>query len=370
MSGFWQSVCRLLGGGLDRFDKTTLQQGVALHRLGIRPVDPLILEVQRGIGISPRHAWAGRVGEIPFGALEALDKNLYGHAVARLFIGLFDFDGHGPLLAVKCVGLSLGGSRRVVDPVFESGGRFLGEGRDRAKAVVAPCNTEVVLAKCFDSGLEDRRVTLSRECETSRLWRFTGRGLTAKGGTEEAAENEGDGGSHGCSLASCQDRPYSPWQSNGIKVFTMYTTRPAVADDAQTIARFNQAMALETEGKTLDPETLSRGVKRLFDEPEHGQYLVAQSDDGEVVACLMITYEWSDWRDAQVWWIQSVYVHPDHRRKGVFKQLYQAVRELGKAAGVCGYRLYVERDNDRAQQTYRDLGMSRADYLMYEAMER
>jgi len=149
----------------------------------------------------------------------------------------------------------------------------------------------------------------------------------------------------------------------------MYTTRPAVAEDAEVITRFNQAMAMETEGKALDPETLKRGVRRVFDEPTHGQYLVAQNDSGAVVACLMITYEWSDWRDAQVWWIQSVYVDPTHRRKGVFKQLYQAVRDLGEQAGVCGYRLYVERDNARAQQTYEDLGMRRADYLMYEALK-
>jgi len=135
------------------------------------------------------------------------------------------------------------------------------------------------------------------------------------------------------------------------------------------IVRFNQAMALETEGKALDPDTLGRGVKRVFDEPTLGRYLVAQAEDGTVVACLMITYEWSDWRDAPVWWIQSVYVSPEHRRKGVFKRLYRSVRALGEAAGVCGYRLYVERENTRAQQTYEDLGMSRAGYLMFEAMQ-
>jgi GNAT superfamily N-acetyltransferase len=149
----------------------------------------------------------------------------------------------------------------------------------------------------------------------------------------------------------------------------MYTTRPAVAEDAEVITRFNQAMALETEGKALDPETLGRGVRRVFDEPTIGQYLVAQDEQEEIVGCLMIVSEWSDWRNAQVWWIHSVFVDPRHRRKGVFKLLYQAVRERGEAAGVCGYRLYVERDNARAQQTYQDLGMQRADYLMYEAMK-
>jgi ribosomal protein S18 acetylase RimI-like enzyme len=147
----------------------------------------------------------------------------------------------------------------------------------------------------------------------------------------------------------------------------MYTTRPAVAEDAETIARYNQAMALETEGKTLDLDTLSRGVQRVFNEPAHGRYLVAESAAGEVVACLMITYEWSDWRCAQVWWVQSVYVHPEHRRQGIFKKLYRAVRAMGEqAGGVCGYRLYVEQDNTRAQQTYEGLGMSQTHYLLYE----
>ena len=147
----------------------------------------------------------------------------------------------------------------------------------------------------------------------------------------------------------------------------MYETRPAVHEDAETIARYNQAMAKETEGKTLDLSMLVPGVQRVFDEPAHGQYLVAESEQGEVVGCLLITYEWSDWRNAQVWWVQSVYVHPEHRRQGIFKKLYQAVRELGEqTGGVCGYRLYVERDNARAQQTYEGLGMTKTPYLMYE----
>ena len=146
-----------------------------------------------------------------------------------------------------------------------------------------------------------------------------------------------------------------------------YTARPAAPDDAPAIARYNQAMALETESKALDIDTLTTGVQRVFDEPKHGRYLVAESEAGETIACLMITYEWSDWRAGQVWWIQSVYVDPAHRRKGVFKLLYNKVRELGEQdGGVCGYRLYVEQDNTRAQKTYEGLGMTRAPYLVYE----
>lgn len=150
----------------------------------------------------------------------------------------------------------------------------------------------------------------------------------------------------------------------------MYTARPATIHDAEVIARYNLAMAKETEGKELDPGTLTAGVRRVFDEPGHGRYLVAEAEQGEVVGCLMITYEWSDWRNGQVWWVQSVYVHPEHRRRGVFKLLYGAVRSLGeRTGGVCGYRLYVERDNDRAQQTYRTLGMTPTPYLIYEDLD-
>lgn len=151
----------------------------------------------------------------------------------------------------------------------------------------------------------------------------------------------------------------------------MYRTRPATIDDAPTLAQFNQAMALETEGKTLDPDTVLRGVRRVFEDPSRGRYLVAESDVCQVVACLLHTFEWSDWRDGQVWWIQSVYVHPEHRSRGVFKLLYQAVKQLGEQAGdVCGYRLYVEQDNLRAQQTYQALGMDPTRYLVYEDMGR
>lgn len=150
----------------------------------------------------------------------------------------------------------------------------------------------------------------------------------------------------------------------------MYTTRPATPDDAETIAHYNRAMAQETEHKTLDLGTLVAGVRRVFDEPGHGRYLVAESEAGGLIGCLLITYEWSDWRNAQVWWVQSVYVHPGHRRRGVFRLLYRAVRDLGEATGgVCGYRLYVERENTRAQQTYEGLGMERTGYLMYEDLD-
>jgi len=147
----------------------------------------------------------------------------------------------------------------------------------------------------------------------------------------------------------------------------MYTTRPATIDDAPLIARYNQAMACETEHKELDLAILEPGVRAVFEREGHGRYLVAQDETGLIVGCLLITFEWSDWRNGRFWWIQSVYVHPDHRRRGVFRLLYEAVHRLGAAeGGVCGYRLYVERDNHTAQQTYRSLGMTGTPYLVYE----
>jgi GNAT superfamily N-acetyltransferase len=127
-------------------------------------------------------------------------------------------------------------------------------------------------------------------------------------------------------------------------------------------------MAEETEGKALDPETTRRGVRALFDDPSRGFYLVAERG-GTVVASLMITTEWSDWRNGQFWWIQSVYVRPSDRRTGVYTALHRAVRRRARnAAEVCGLRLYVERGNTPARDTYEALGMTEASYRMYEEM--
>ncbi|HEY8049311.1 MAG TPA: GNAT family N-acetyltransferase [Ramlibacter sp.] len=139
--------------------------------------------------------------------------------------------------------------------------------------------------------------------------------------------------------------------------------------DADTIARFNAAMARETEGKELIDEVIGAGVRRLLATPSLGFYLVAEHD-GKVVACLMITNEWSDWRNGLFWWIQSVYVDAAYRRKGVYRRMYEEVRALAKAdAGVCGFRLYVEKENEVAHATYASLGMKETDYFMYEELK-
>lgn len=133
--------------------------------------------------------------------------------------------------------------------------------------------------------------------------------------------------------------------------------RAAQRADIDAITRFNAAMALETETKTLDPATLGAGVAAVFDEPARGFYRVAEVG-GRVVACLLVTFEWSDWRNGLWWWLQSVYVEPAHRGRGLFSGLYRQLRADARATpGVCGLRLYVEHDNAVAQAVYTALGM-------------
>jgi GNAT superfamily N-acetyltransferase len=143
------------------------------------------------------------------------------------------------------------------------------------------------------------------------------------------------------------------------------TIRAAERSDISHVAQWNAAMAWETEHKTLDPVVLQRGVTAVFDEPRRGFYLVAEVD-GTPAGCLLVTYEWSDWRAGDFWWIQSVYVTEAARRHGVFRSLYEDVKQRARQAGAVGLRLYVETENERAQRTYAGLGMSRCHYFMYE----
>jgi ribosomal protein S18 acetylase RimI-like enzyme len=142
--------------------------------------------------------------------------------------------------------------------------------------------------------------------------------------------------------------------------------RAASRNDIDTLVAFNAAMALETEGKRLDRARLVPGVSGVFDDPRRGFYRMAEIA-GETVGGLLVTFEWSDWRNADFWWIQSVYVRPEARGRGVFSALYRAVEVEARAAGACGLRLYVERENARAQASYRRLGMDGTHYLMFEA---
>ncbi len=149
---------------------------------------------------------------------------------------------------------------------------------------------------------------------------------------------------------------------------TAFTIRQATAEDAESIAEFNRLMAFETEHKKLIPEVILTGVKTMIANPSHGFYLVAEKE-GEIAGSLMITTEWSDWRNGVVWWVQSVYVRDEYRRQGIYRGLYEEVKSLSSSdESVCGYRLYVEKDNVKAQKTYESLGMIETDYLMYEEL--
>jgi GNAT superfamily N-acetyltransferase len=138
--------------------------------------------------------------------------------------------------------------------------------------------------------------------------------------------------------------------------------------DIEIIAELNIAMAWETEHKQLNPATIRRGIRTVLDDSDYGFYVVAEAQR-QVVGCLMITYEWSDWRSGRFWWIQSLYVRPQFRRHGIFKRLHDFVKEQAlQHSEVCGIRLYVERSNHVAQHAYRQLGMKPTSYQMYEEM--
>lgn len=143
--------------------------------------------------------------------------------------------------------------------------------------------------------------------------------------------------------------------------------RLARVEDAHFFVEFNQAMAFETEGKQLDPNVVGPAVESVFTDTEKGFYVVAENG-GSVVGGLMITYEWSDWRNAWMWWIQSVYIRKEARGKRVYSQLYDFVKERAREAGVYGIRLYVEHDNTHAQRVYEAVGMEASHYVMYEEM--
>ena len=136
--------------------------------------------------------------------------------------------------------------------------------------------------------------------------------------------------------------------------------------DSDALVEFNQAMALETEGKTLDPGKITNGVAAVFADEKKGFYVVAEAD-GPIVGGLMVTYEWSDWRNAWFWWIQSVYIRPEARGQGLYRRMYDFVKLRASDAGnVCGFRLYVETENANAQSVYDAVGMERSHYVMYE----
>ena len=144
--------------------------------------------------------------------------------------------------------------------------------------------------------------------------------------------------------------------------------RIAKAVDAPDLIEFNQAMALETEGKRLETDILKSGVEAVFNDEKKGFYVVAE-EESKIIGGLMITFEWSDWRNSWFWWIQSVYILPEARGRKIYSRLYDFVKSKAREDGnVCGFRLYVEKENVNAQKVYEKLEMKASHYFMYEEM--
>ena len=144
------------------------------------------------------------------------------------------------------------------------------------------------------------------------------------------------------------------------------TIRRAEPGDVPVLVEFNLEMARETEDKELDPMVLSAGVQGIFDRPDRGFYLIAETG-GKRVGSLMVTTEWSDWRNGDFWWVQSVFVELEFRKRGIFRALYEEARKMAMAAdGVCGCRLYVEKDNETAQAVYLRRGFHETHYRLFE----
>ncbi|HYM88528.1 MAG TPA: N-acetyltransferase [Nitrospiraceae bacterium] len=146
--------------------------------------------------------------------------------------------------------------------------------------------------------------------------------------------------------------------------------RLARPEDAAMIESFSAAMALETEGRRLDLDRLHDGTLALIESPDRGFFMVAeveQTGDRQLLGQLMITYEWSEWRNGAFWWIQSVYVDPAWRRQGVFRRMHETVMATAKTSpNVCGVRLYVEESNGAAQAVYRRVGFTPSSYAIFE----
>lgn len=150
----------------------------------------------------------------------------------------------------------------------------------------------------------------------------------------------------------------------------MISIREAVRQDIPVLIGFQKNLARETENLELSAPILEKGMTALFDDPSKGQYFVAE-ENGEVIACHMITFEWSDWRNGMVWWIQSVYVKESFRKRGVFRILYNnLIDKIRGNPSVIGLRLYVDKTNARAQQVYEAMGMNGEHYTVFEWMKK
>ena len=145
-----------------------------------------------------------------------------------------------------------------------------------------------------------------------------------------------------------------------------WAIRRATPDDKNVVVEFNRLLAEESEGKALDLALLRAGVAAGLADPHKALYFVAE-EDGRLLGQLMLTTEWSDWRNGWFWWVQSVYVRPEARRRGVFRALFEHVRQAAVLEpDVIGLRLYVDGDNRVARQTYTRVGLEPTGYLLLE----
>ena len=147
-----------------------------------------------------------------------------------------------------------------------------------------------------------------------------------------------------------------------------FEIRPAAIDDTEKIVQFNIEMALESENLRLEPEKVRRGVEKSLSDPSMGCFYLAHRGD-EILGQIRVTVEWSDWNNAQYWWIQNVYVVPSARRQGIYRALHDHVKKLAEAAGACRLQLYVDAENAAAQAVYKKLNMTQSNYLIFEQME-
>lgn len=145
-----------------------------------------------------------------------------------------------------------------------------------------------------------------------------------------------------------------------------YQISVAEMQDTETLVQFQLAMAQESEGTQLDYVTVREGVKNAIEDENKAIYLIARNEDNEAIGSLMLTTEWSDWNNARYYWIQSVYVHPEFRRQGVFRELFEFARVIAENDNAGALRLYVDKENIVAQKVYQSLGMHDSHYLMYE----
>lgn len=148
----------------------------------------------------------------------------------------------------------------------------------------------------------------------------------------------------------------------------MVQIRLATEEDSKAIIGFQHKMAMESEGIDLNPETLSSGVMAIFRDPQKGKYFVAEAEN-QIIGSMLTTYEWSDWRNQWVYWLQSVYIISAYRRKGIFRLMYEQVKQLVEHdASAAGIRLYVDKTNKKAIEVYKSIGMDGEHYQVFEWM--